>query len=73
MNDLSIIDFLVIMKFAGFEVVKSNCGQIALNNKTNTKPFVLTNDIEYLTPTPHEWHLIEDEIKRLKQEKGEKE
>ena len=48
-----------------FEVVKSNSGQIALNNKDNTKPFVMMNDIGYLTPTPYQWYLIEDEIKRL--------
>jgi len=31
-------------------------------------PFVLTNDIEYLTPLPYKFETIDDEIKRLKEE-----
>lgn len=62
------IEFLISCKIAGFEVVKSNSGQIALNNKENTMPFVLNNDIGYLTPQPHIWFDIDDEIKRIKEE-----
>lgn len=63
-----ILAFLNIFRTMGFEVVKSNSGQIALNNCENTMPFVLTNDLEYLTPTPCQWYNIDDEIKRLKGE-----
>ena len=60
-----IIFGLKTLKAMGFEFVKSNSGQIALNNKDNTQPFVLVNDIGYLTPTPHQWYLISNEIERL--------
>ena len=63
-----IINVLTMFKDMGFEVVKSNYGQIALNNLTNTMPCVLTNDIEYLTPLPYKFETIDDEIKRLKEE-----
>lgn len=66
MNKDKILSFLEIMKRTGFEIVKSNSGQIALNNKQGAMPFVLTNDLEYLTPTPHQWHDIDTEIKRLR-------
>ena len=56
---------LKVLQSMGFEIVKSNSGQIALNNQLGTQPFVMMNDINYLTPTPHQWHLIENEIKRL--------
>lgn len=64
---------LKVLESYGFEVVKSNSGQIALNNKDGTKPFVMMNDINYLTPTPHQWHLIENEIKRLEGNNAENE
>ena len=66
MTAVEIFYFLEFMKQIGFEAVKSNSGQIALNNKEGTKPFVLTNDLEYLTPTPDQWYNIDDEIKRLR-------
>ena len=68
MKDVQIA-FLETMQRTGFEVVKSNSGQIALNNRADTMPFVLTNDLDYLTPTPHQWYEIDDEIKRLRGEK----
>lgn len=61
---------LIVLRSYGFEVVKSNSGQIALNNKNGTQPFVMMNDIGYLTPTPYQWHLIDDEIKRLEKDNG---
>ena len=61
---------LKVLQSYGFEVVKSNSGQIALNNQDGTQPFVMMNDINYLTPTPHQWHLIENEIKRLEKNNG---
>lgn len=67
MDKVKLSSFLELMKQTGFEVVKSNSGQISLNNKQGTMPFVLTNDLEYLTPTPHQWHDIGVEIKRLRQ------
>lgn len=63
-----ILIFLKTLHQMGFEIIKSNHGQIALNNKENTQPFVVQNDINYLTPTPYQWHLIENEIKRIEVE-----
>lgn len=68
MDKQNIILGLKVLQSCGFEVVKSNSGQIALNNKDGTQPFVIMNDIGYLTPTPHQWHSIENEIKRLEGE-----
>lgn len=65
-TDKRIFYLLESMKEMGFEVIKSNSGQIALNNRENTMPFVLTNDIYYLTPTPYQWYSIDDEIRRLR-------
>ena len=63
-----IVNVLTMFKDMGFEVIKSNYGQIALNNLANTMPFVLNNDIEYLTPLPYKFEFIDDEIKRLSKE-----
>lgn len=60
-----IIDLLLLLKSCGFEVIKSNSEQIAVNNKQSTQPLVLNNDICYLTPSPYNWSLIDDEIERL--------
>lgn len=68
MTKEEIISFLTMFKALGFEVIKSNCGQIALNNKQGTQPLVLNNDIGYLTPSPCNWSLIDEEIKRLTRE-----
>lgn len=59
---------LKVLLSYGFEVVKSNSGQIALNNKDGTQPLVMMNDIGYLTPTPHQWYSIESEIERLEKD-----
>ena len=58
------IMFLSMAKGQGFEVIKSNHGQIVLNNRESTNPFICMNDIGYLTPLPYAWSLIDDEIKR---------
>ncbi len=63
-----ILIFLKMLHQMGFEVIKSNSGQIAVNNKDNTQPLVMLNDINYLTPTPYQWYLIENEIKRIEVE-----
>lgn len=69
MNDkehiAEIILGLKVLQSMGFEVIKSNGGQIALNNKDNNQPLVMMNDIGYLTPTPYQWHLITNEIERM--------
>ena len=57
---------LKMFKSIGFEVVKSNSEQIAVNNKANEMPMVLNNDIGYLTPSPFKFFNIDKEIKRLK-------
>lgn len=67
-NNKEILMFLKTLHKIGFEVIKSNSGQIAVNNKENTQPLVLLNDINYLTPTPYEYYLIEDEINRIELE-----
>ena len=67
MDKQKVIEMLTVMSYMGFEVIKSNSGQIAINDKKGTAPCVLMNDMDYLTPTPHQWHLIETEIKRLKE------
>ena len=59
---------LKVLQEMGFEVIKSNSGQIAVNNKDGTQPLVMMNDINYLTPTPHQWHLIAKEIERIEVE-----
>lgn len=63
-----IIDMLTTFKMMGFEVIKSNYGQIAMNDTKGKMPLVLINDYGYLTPTPNDWYLIDDEIKRLEDE-----
>ena len=70
MNDKnkSIIDFLRTCKMMGFEVIKSNAEQIAINNKANEMPCVVLNDVGYLTPTSYLWYDIDEEIKRLNAE-----
>ena len=60
---------LKVLQEMGFEVIKSNSGQIAVNNKDGNQPLVMMNDIGYLTPTPHQWHLIAKEIERIEVEK----
>ena len=67
-NNNEIILGLIVLLDCGFEIVKSNSGQIALNNQEGTQPFVMMNDINYLTPTPYQWHLIKDEIERLEKD-----
>lgn len=67
-NNNEIILGLKVLLDCGFEIVKSNSGQIALNNQEGTQPFVMMNDINYLTPTPYQWHLIKDEIERLEKD-----
>ena len=62
---MRILDDLKTLKLIGFEVIKSNAEQIAVNSKDNTMPMVVINDIGYLTPTPYQWYNIDDEIKRL--------
>lgn len=65
MDKALVKEFLEVMLANGFEVIKSNSEQIAINNKEGTSPLVVNNDLNYLTPTPYQWHLIENEIKRL--------
>ena len=67
-NKQDILIGLYALQSMGFEVIKSNSGQIAVNNTANTQPLVMNNDINYLTPTPHQWHLITNEIERIKGE-----
>ena len=62
---LNEIQFLKLMKAMGFEVIKANTGEIALNNKENTLPCVMINDTTYLSPTPFQWYDIDEEIKRF--------
>ena len=66
-----VIQFLTIFKAMGFEVIKSNYGQTALNTVKNDMPMVLNNDVGYMTPLPYKWEFIEDEIKRLQKELAE--
>lgn len=61
---------LKMLQILGFEVVKSNSEQIAVNNKENEMPMVMINDVEYITPTPCQWFDIDAEIKRLKEMKN---
>lgn len=65
MDKALVKEFLEVMLANGFEVIKSNSEQIAINNKEGTSPLVVNNDLNYLTPTPIQWYLIENEIKRL--------
>ena len=72
MNNEKIIDFLRTCKAMGFEVIKSNSEQIAINNKANEIPCAVINDVGYLSPTPYQWYDIAEEIERLTGEsKGE--
>lgn len=66
-----VIQFLTIFKAMGFEVIKSNYGQTALNTVKNDMPMVLNNNVGYMTPLPYKWEFIEDEIKRLQKELAE--
>lgn len=68
----NIILGLNVLQSMGFEVVKSNSEQIALNNKDNNQPFVMLNDIGYLTPLPYAWFDIKNEIERLKELQNER-
>lgn len=63
-----VIQFLTMFKAMGFEVIKSNYGQTALNTVNNDMPMVLNNDVGYMTPLPNKWEFIDDEIKRLQKE-----
>lgn len=58
---------LKMLKIMGFEVIKSNSEQIVVNTKENEMPWVMGNDVNYLTPTPCQWYEIDKEIKRLKE------
>lgn len=69
-KELSLIDHLKIMLIMGFEIVKSNSGQIALNTYKGDMPMVVTNDIGYLTPLPYKWFDIKNEIDRLKEQEN---
>ena len=53
---------LKMLKIMGFEVVKSNSEQIVVNTKENEMPWVMGNDVNYLTPTPYQWYEIDKEI-----------
>lgn len=66
-----VIQFLTMFEAMGFEVIKSNYGQTALNTADNKMPLVLNNDVGYTTPLPYKWEYIKDEIKRLKKELAE--
>lgn len=66
-NKLGLIDHLQIMLIMGFEIIKSNSEQIALNTYKNDMPMVINNDIGYLTPLPYQWFDIKNEIERLKE------
>lgn len=46
-----VIQFLTIFKAMGFELIKSNYGQTALNTVKNDMPMVLNNDVGYMTVT----------------------
>ena len=63
-----VIQFLTMFKAMGFEVIKSNYGQTALNTVNSDMPMVLNNDVGYMTPLPNKWEFIDDEIKRLQKE-----
>ena len=70
-----VILYLTMFKAMGFEVIKSNYGQTALNTVNSDMPMVLNNDVGYMTPLPDKWEFINDEIKRLQKElleEGEK-
>lgn len=67
-NRKKVIQFLLMFKAMGFEVIKSNYGQTALNTVNNDMPMVLNNDVGYMTPLPNKWEFIDDEIKRLQKE-----
>lgn len=68
-----VIQVLTMFKAMGFEVIKSNYGQTALNTVNNNMPMVLNNDVGYMTPLPYKWESIDDEIKRLQKELAEEE
>ena len=72
MNDKQQIEEIIlglkVLQSMGFEVVKSNYGQIALNTYNNDMPMVVNNDIGYLTPLPYKWFDIKSEIERLSKE-----
>lgn len=53
-------DMLKVMKLIGFEVVKCNSEQIALNKKDNSFPFVMLNDVGLDLGDPCKWHLISE-------------
>lgn len=66
-----VIQYLTIFKVMGFEIIKSNFGQTALNTVNNDMPLVINNDVGYMTPRPDKWEFIADEIKRLQKELAE--
>ena len=66
-----IIQYLSIFRKMGFEVIKSNYGQTALNTINGDMPLVINNNVGYMTPLPYKWELIDDEIKRLQKELAE--
>lgn len=68
MDKKTVIEYLKCFKAMGFEVIKSNYGQTALNTLKNDMPMVLNNDMGYTTPQPWKWERIDDEIKRLENE-----
>ena len=53
-----VIQFLTMFEAMGFEVIKSNYGQTALNTADNKMPLVLNNDVGYTTPLPYRWEYI---------------
>ena len=63
-----VIQCLTVFRAMGFEVIKSNYGQTALNTVKGDMPMVINNDVGYMTPLPYKWELIDDEIKRLQAE-----
>ena len=66
-----IIQYLSIFRKMGFEVIKSNYGQTALETINGDMSLVINNNVGYMTPLPYKWELIDDEIKRLQKELAE--
>lgn len=68
MDKKTVIAYLKCFKAMGFEIIKSNYGQTALNTLKNDMPMVINNDVGFTTPKPWKWELLDDEIKRLQEE-----
>lgn len=68
MDKHKVLDGLKVFRAMGFEVIKSNSGQTALNTLKNDMPLVINNNVGYTTPYPWKWELISDEITRIEKE-----